>query len=117
VQACVGGMHLGLTQVPYYHLALDNHTKINYNLTRLPIHELFFLLSAYKLIEEGYDCWLANLRGSPLSKGHVNLSTDSKSYWDFTFHEMGLYDLTKTVSYILETTGNSSMSYIGHSMG
>jgi len=71
----------------------------------------------YKLFEEGYDCWLANLRGSPLSRGHVSLTTKDRSYWDFTFHEMGVFDLPAIVNHILEATGNTSLSYIGHSMG
>jgi len=32
-------------------------------------------------------------------------------------HEMGYYDLPASINYILETTGNRNLFYIGHSMG
>ncbi|OXA55772.1 lipase 1 [Folsomia candida] len=71
----------------------------------------------YKLLEEGYDCWLPNLRGTASSRKHVSLSTSSKSYWDFSFHEIAVIDLPTIIDYILTTTDNTSLTYIGHSMG
>lgn len=35
----------------------------------------------------------------------------------FSFHELGKYDLPATIDYILNKTGQSTLFYIGHSMG
>jgi lysosomal acid lipase/cholesteryl ester hydrolase len=49
------------------------------------------------LADIGYDVWLGNNRGAgrPLYSGHKHYSPveDSKQYWDFSFPEMGKYDL------------------------
>ena len=37
---------------------------------------------AYKFVEEGYDVWLVNFRGSYLS-AHSTLSQKTWEYWDF----------------------------------
>lgn len=37
----------------------------------------------FRLANEGYDVFVANLRGTPMSRNHVTLNTKSKKYWDF----------------------------------
>lgn len=71
----------------------------------------------YILADAGYDVWLGNNRGNTHSTGHVTLSTDSAEYWDFTYDEMALYDLPAEIEYVLATTGQKSVAYIGHSQG
>jgi lysosomal acid lipase/cholesteryl ester hydrolase len=34
-----------------------------------------------------------------------------------SFHEMGVFDLPATIDFVLETTGETQINYIGHSMG
>ncbi len=42
----------------------------------------------------GYDVWLGNNRGNKYSRSHISLNPDKdKNFWDFSFHEMGKYDL------------------------
>lgn len=73
----------------------------------------------FLLARNGFDVWLGNTRGNYYSRQHVKLSpeTDSKDFWDFSWHEMGLYDLPAMVDYILEETGRKQLYYIGHSQG
>ncbi|XP_015121087.1 lipase 3-like [Diachasma alloeum] len=71
---------------------------------------------AYLLSDLGYDVWLGNDRGNALSKAHVNLSTDESEYWNFSWHEMGIYDLPAMIDYVVSNT-NKKVIYIGHSMG
>ncbi|XP_029170659.1 lipase 3-like isoform X2 [Nylanderia fulva] len=72
---------------------------------------------AYVLCDNGFDVWLANARGNIYSKDHKHYSTKDKEFWDFSWHEIGYYDLPAMIDYILEETGHSKLYYIGHSQG
>ncbi|XP_011705054.1 PREDICTED: lipase 3-like, partial [Wasmannia auropunctata] len=72
---------------------------------------------AFILANQGYDVWLGNFRGNVYSRTHVSLSPSDSKFWNFSFHEMGIYDLPATISYIKNTTSQSLYTYIGHSMG
>ncbi|KAJ8730393.1 hypothetical protein PYW07_017431 [Mythimna separata] len=73
---------------------------------------------AYVLADAGYDVWMSNIRGNRYSKDHVWYKTDSQAYWDFSWHEVAMYDVPAVIDYILETKGlNTKITYIGHSMG
>ncbi|RZC35005.1 gastric triacylglycerol lipase, partial [Asbolus verrucosus] len=73
---------------------------------------------AFYLARNGYDMWLANHRGNTYSLGHSHLKTSDPKYWNFSFHEIGLYDLPATMEYITKKTGNfRKIIYVGHSMG
>ncbi|XP_033217072.1 lipase 3-like isoform X2 [Belonocnema kinseyi] len=71
----------------------------------------------YLLADAGYDVWMGNSRGNTYSKGHVNLSTSDIKFWDFSWHEMGVFDLPATIDYILKITGKEKIFYTGHSQG
>ncbi|XP_013183260.1 lipase 3 [Amyelois transitella] len=73
---------------------------------------------AVLLARAGYDVWVGNNRGNRYSRNHVSLdpNTDDQ-FWDFTFHEFGTLDLPATIDYILNQTGQSQLSAIGHSEG
>ncbi|CAG4992631.1 unnamed protein product [Parnassius apollo] len=71
---------------------------------------------AFRLADAGFDVWLFNSRGNKYSKRHVeNLSM--KQYWNFSFEEMGSKDLPATIDYILSTTSEAKLSYVGFSQG
>ncbi|XP_044019385.1 lipase 1-like [Aphidius gifuensis] len=55
---------------------------------------------AYLLADQGYDVWLINNRGTDDGLKHVNLTSDDSKFWDFTFHESGVYDLPAIIEYI-----------------
>ncbi|CAH1156091.1 unnamed protein product [Phaedon cochleariae] len=72
----------------------------------------------FLLADQGYDVWLGNYRGNTYSRGHVTLPTWSAQYWNFSWHEMGIYDLPAALYYVSNTTGKyGEIIYIGHSMG
>ncbi|KAF7405865.1 hypothetical protein HZH68_005234 [Vespula germanica] len=71
---------------------------------------------AYLLADEGYDVWLGNFRGNTYSRAHKSLSTKDPRFWNFSWHEMGIYDLPAMISYITNLK-QSNLTYIGHSMG
>lgn len=57
---------------------------------------------------------MGNVRGNVYSR---NLSANQSDYWDFSFHEMGLYDLPTFIDYIYDITGYEQIHYIGHGQG
>ena len=71
----------------------------------------------FQLVEKGYDVWLGNNRGNKYSKKSVRHSPIDSEFWDFSIDEFALYDIPDTIEYILEVTGQPSLSYIGFSQG
>ncbi|KAF6216011.1 hypothetical protein GE061_000348 [Apolygus lucorum] len=71
------------------------------------------------LADAGFDVWLSNTRGNTYSKGHVTLDPvlNASKFYDYSFHELGYYDLPAVIDFILNKTGNSQLRYIGHSQG
>lgn len=72
---------------------------------------------AYMLADAGYDVWLGNSRGNRYSKAHRNLSIDSSEFWQFSFHEVGIYDIPAMLDYVLEKTSQNSLHFVGDSQG
>ncbi len=60
---------------------------------------------AFILSRAGYDVWLGNSRGNKYSKRHIKLDTESEEFWDFSWEELGTYDLPAFTDYILGITG------------
>lgn len=72
---------------------------------------------AYMLSDAGYDIWIFHARGTHMSMKHTTLTPTDKKYWDFSWHEIGLYDVTSTIDYILKYTGAEKIHYSGVSQG
>ncbi|XP_058807148.1 lipase 1-like [Phymastichus coffea] len=71
---------------------------------------------AFILADRGYDVWIGNARGNTYSRRHVRLNPSNPRFWNFSFHEMGIYDLPAIITYITSLK-NDSIFYVGHSMG
>ncbi|CAK9822142.1 Lipase 3 [Anthophora retusa] len=72
---------------------------------------------AYMLCDNGYDVWLGNARGNAYSRKHKQYTTKDREFWNFSWHEIGYYDLPATIDYILEQTGHTELKYVGYSQG
>ncbi|NXY39664.1 LIPM Lipase, partial [Pomatorhinus ruficollis] len=72
---------------------------------------------AFILADAGYDVWIGNNRGNSWSRRHHNLSIGSEEFWDFSFHEMAVYDLPAMVDFILVQTEQEKLFYVGHAQG
>ncbi|XP_017782422.1 PREDICTED: lipase 3-like [Nicrophorus vespilloides] len=73
----------------------------------------------FMLSDAGYDVWLLNNRGNEYCErhSHYNPQRDRRSFWNFSWHEIGVHDLPETIDYILNVTGSKSLYHLGHSQG
>uniref|UniRef100_A0A336KHF7 Lipase n=1 Tax=Culicoides sonorensis TaxID=179676 RepID=A0A336KHF7_CULSO len=71
----------------------------------------------FMLADAGYDVWMLSARGTTLSSSHKTLDSDSQKYWDFSFHEIGYYDVPAGIKYVLQKTRKNKVRYVGHSQG
>jgi len=57
---------------------------------------------AFVAARAGYDVWLGNSRGNTYSLGHTSLdhNKNEAKYWDFTWDDMGTYDLPAVIDHI-----------------
>lgn len=74
---------------------------------------------AFKFALNGYDVWLGNNRGNSHSKRHVKLSPvlDAKAFFNYSFVDLGKYDLPAQVDMVRKHIGKRKLTYIGHSQG
>ena len=48
---------------------------------------------AFYYANQGFDIWLGNMRGNDYSLEHESLTPQDDAFWDYSFHEMAVYDL------------------------
>jgi len=73
----------------------------------------------YLLADAGFDVWFGNNRGNRYGRNHTTLNPDdgTDAFWSFSWDEMGLIDVPTFVHYVLDTTGQPKLSWVGHSEG
>ncbi|KAL1296663.1 hypothetical protein AAFC00_000144 [Neodothiora populina] len=71
----------------------------------------------FVLVEQGYDVWLGNNRGNKYSKKSVHHSPTSPDFWNYSIDQFAFHDIPDSIDYILATTHQPSLSYIGFSQG
>ncbi|ETS74043.1 hypothetical protein PFICI_13909 [Pestalotiopsis fici W106-1] len=71
----------------------------------------------FVLVDRGYDVWLGNNRGNKYSKKSIKTSPQSLDFWNFSIDEFAFHDIPDTIAYILDSTSQPSLSYIGFSQG
>ena len=76
---------------------------------------------AFQLADAGIDVWLGNSRGNLYSVDHEYLDQGKKehkrAYWDFSWAEIGRYDIPAVIQYIIRVTGQDKLAYVGFSQG
>ncbi|NWR42871.1 LICH hydrolase, partial [Regulus satrapa] len=81
-------------------------------ISNLPNNSLGFMLA-----DAGYDVWLGNSRGNTWSLKHKTLKPCQKEFWQFSFDEIGKYDIPAELNFIMNKTGQKDLYYVGHSEG
>ncbi|KAK3782663.1 hypothetical protein RRG08_037667 [Elysia crispata] len=69
------------------------------------------------LADNGFDVWMGNTRGNTYSRRHISLSPNNSKFWDWSIDEMAQYDMPAFIDFVLNKTGQPSLSLIGHSQG
>ncbi|VVC27320.1 Alpha/beta hydrolase fold-1,Alpha/Beta hydrolase fold,Lipase, eukaryotic [Cinara cedri] len=120
---------LGLERIPHHgkHGANGIIGKPVLLLHGLYLSSAIFTLNnsslSFVLSDAGFDVWLFNARGVGLSRtlsiynGPGSPARMNKISWDFSFHEMGVYDMTSTIDFVLKKTGYSKLDVLGYSLG
>ncbi|XP_046452950.1 lipase 3-like isoform X1 [Daphnia pulex] len=73
---------------------------------------------AFRLADLGYDVWMGNTRGNIYSRNHVELDPDQDpEFWQYSWDEIGYYDIPACINYVLAVTGWDKLVYAGHSLG
>ena len=55
---------------------------------------------AFVLAKNNFDVWLSNSRGNKYCKEHEKYNPQSFEFWQFSFNEMGIYDIPAVIDYI-----------------
>lgn len=71
----------------------------------------------FVLAQHGYDVWLMNNRGTAYSRGHRKFNVKQREFWDFSFQEMGEFDIPAALEYISRVNQVDKITIIGHSQG
>ncbi|EMC94083.1 hypothetical protein BAUCODRAFT_36558 [Baudoinia panamericana UAMH 10762] len=71
----------------------------------------------FLLVDQGYDVWLGNNRGNKYSKKSLHHAPTDVPFWDFSIDQFAFHDIPDSINYILSTTHQPSLSYIGFSQG
>ena len=73
---------------------------------------------AFVMANHNFDVWLSNSRGNKYCKSHDKFEANSFEFWQFSFHELGLYDVPAVIKYIREVNkSGEKIIYFGHSQG
>nr|POF17996.1 putative lipase c16a3.12c [Quercus suber] len=71
----------------------------------------------FTLVDQGYDVWLGNNRGNKYSKKSLHHAPTDVQFWNFSMDQFAFHDIPDSIDYILQTTNQPSLSYIGFSQG
>ncbi|XP_050522001.1 lipase 3-like isoform X2 [Daktulosphaira vitifoliae] len=77
---------------------------------------------AYSLADAGFDVWLLNHRAMGLSKNVIDPKTGKKRKlsqinWNYSIHELGVYDFPAVVDFVLNHTKYSKVDVVDISLG
>ncbi|XP_045497523.1 LOW QUALITY PROTEIN: lipase 1-like [Colias croceus] len=72
----------------------------------------------FLLADKSYDVWMGNARGINIySNRNTGMETSEKKFWDFSWHEIGVFVVPAMIDHVLYITNNKKLIYIGYSQG
>ncbi|XP_065307849.1 lipase member M-like isoform X2 [Dermacentor albipictus] len=73
--------------------------------------------AGFLLAERGYDVWAMNNREIAFRSRHKTLRQIDDRYWQWSYDEIGRYDIAAVINLVLNVTGASKVSILGFSQG
>ena len=72
---------------------------------------------AYNLVDECHPVYLGNARSNIYAQKHKTLSKNIIDFWNFSYYEIGYYDVAAMVQEILNNSNGTveTVDYVGHS--
>jgi len=68
-----------------------------------------------RLIKEGYDVWLGNIRGNKYSSKHLFKSKDEPDFYNFGVDEAAIYDFPAFINFALNKSNKKDLVLLCHS--
>ncbi|XP_075530048.1 lipase member M-like [Dermacentor variabilis] len=75
------------------------------------------LQAGFILADRGYDVWAMNTREIAFRSHNKNMSQKHDRYWQWSFDEIGRYDIAAVIDFVLNATGSTRVSLLGYSQG
>nr|CAI5820933.1 unnamed protein product [Callosobruchus analis] len=69
----------------------------------------------YQLLQQGYYVYLVNFRGNLYSNSHMTIR-DRATFWDFSFDQMGLYDMPAIMKEVHRLSKGAKSVFLGYGM-
>ena len=71
------------------------------------------------LVKAGFNVYLGNDRGTRNSLSHksINVKKEAKKYFDFSFAELGKYDMPAVLNFVRSHAKSERVIYIGYQQG
>lgn len=116
------GYHLTLHRIPSQNSTKTKPILLVHPLTTFGIFWVIPLAThakpfAFQLSDHGFDIWIIHHRGTPESLEHEILTTSDANYWNFTLHELAVYDIGNCIDYIVKQTRSDQIGCLGYSQG
>jgi len=70
----------------------------------------------YYLLEQGYDCWFVNLRGTLFNLSHKNPNISAEEFFDYTIYDHSLIDIPCFYENISKFYENQKIISIAYSL-
>ncbi|XP_049274285.1 lipase 1-like [Rhipicephalus sanguineus] len=73
--------------------------------------------AGFLLAQRGYDVWSMNTREIAHRSRHKTMSQKDDRYWQWSFDEIGRYDIAAVIDLVLNVTGRSKVTLLVFSQG
>ncbi|KAH7939798.1 hypothetical protein HPB52_017485 [Rhipicephalus sanguineus] len=73
--------------------------------------------AGFMLADKGYDVWAMNTREAAKRCHHKEWDQSDPRYWEWSFNEIGQFDVAAAIELALTTTGASTLAILAFSQG
>lgn len=59
------------------------------------------LAPPFILVDQGYDVWLGNNRGTRFGQAHISMDKSQQKFWETNYVDYGMHDVPSQVDFVL----------------